>query len=623
MAVIVTLVGGGPRSTGILERIVALAGAADTAANADTAGAADAAGTGDPIDVHVVDPFPPGGGRIWRQDQPALLWMNSTTADVAMYPDGTGGPTLADWLTAEAETLRADPAVRPELDRLLARPSTAFASRSVHSRYLAAVFESLTKAAPDRVRVHVHRASATDLTSRDAGGFTVHLSDGADVDSDRVVLALGHPENHPSAREAALAEDAVARGSIYVGPGYTADLDTELVPAGEPVLVSGLGLAFVDWTVLLAESRGGRFDRGDDGILRYRPSGREPLVYAGSRRGVPYHAKISYSIADAAPPLPHLLRADAFPDRTLDFRADVLPVVARELARAHYHELWRSHPDRVRGPFAPLDDALAAGDDARVATLVASSIQDPADRFDLDLLDRPLAGETFPSRSAAAERVHEYIDADLRRRADPAYSADAAVFTALLSIHRVIGDLVRLGRLTPADIAAEVEGTLHSLFSFVASGPPPERLEQILALGRAGVIRFLGPDTRFSTDDDGYVATSPSHPDVVRARAFVEARLPVASVSDTADDLLATLFRRGRVAEVRSAATGPGKVAVDDRSRVVDATGAATDGLYAVGPFVAGHTWSGAFPRPNVDAGFFRHNEAVARDLLTDVTSTR
>ena len=58
----------------------------------------------------------------------------------------------------------------------------------------------------------------------------------------------------------------------------------------------GMGLGFIDLMALLTEGRGGRFTpdpRPDEpGRLSYRPSGREPRLWVGSRRGVPYHSKI-------------------------------------------------------------------------------------------------------------------------------------------------------------------------------------------------------------------------------------------------------------------------------------------------------------------------------------------
>ena len=84
------IVGAGPRGTGLLERI---------AANAPEL----YGGSG--LDIHLVDPYPPGGGRIWRQEQSPLLWMNSEAQDVTMFTDETvdmagpvrEGPTLHEW----------------------------------------------------------------------------------------------------------------------------------------------------------------------------------------------------------------------------------------------------------------------------------------------------------------------------------------------------------------------------------------------------------------------------------------------------------------------------------------------------------------------------------------------
>ncbi|MGW2081751.1 FAD/NAD(P)-binding protein, partial [Streptomyces sp. NPDC001939] len=83
------IVGAGPRGTGVLERIAA--------------NAAEYAGL--ELDIHLVDPFPPGGGRVWRQEQSPLLWMNSQSQDVTMFTDDTveldgpvlPGPALHEW----------------------------------------------------------------------------------------------------------------------------------------------------------------------------------------------------------------------------------------------------------------------------------------------------------------------------------------------------------------------------------------------------------------------------------------------------------------------------------------------------------------------------------------------
>ena len=70
----VVIVGGGPRGTGVLERIAA---SAPEFRDRLPGG----------LEVHLVDPYPAGAGRIWRADQSALLWMNSMARDITLFAD--------------------------------------------------------------------------------------------------------------------------------------------------------------------------------------------------------------------------------------------------------------------------------------------------------------------------------------------------------------------------------------------------------------------------------------------------------------------------------------------------------------------------------------------------------
>ncbi|MDX2828877.1 adenylate cyclase, partial [Streptomyces ipomoeae] len=218
---------------------------------------------------------------------------------------------------------------------------------------------------------------------------------------------------------------------------------------------------------------------GSGGELTYRPSGREPVLYVGSRRGVPYHSKIGYDLEGERPPLPRffgpaevdelLARADGF-----DFRRDVWPLVEKELGFAHYHRLFTAHPERTAMAWGDFEEKYAAvGDAGKRAVLVASAVPDPADRLDLAALDRPLEGVRYASYEEFQEGLRGYVEGDLSRRHDPDFSADLAVFFGLLSVY---GQLIRLG-----DIGA----WWHGFFSYLASGPPGPRLRQMLALSRA------------------------------------------------------------------------------------------------------------------------------------------
>src|SRR5690242_14546185 len=62
----IAFIGGGPRTAGVLERLAASRPRLFQG----------------PLHIHVVEPYEPGSGRIWRYDQSPGLLLNSTAADV-------------------------------------------------------------------------------------------------------------------------------------------------------------------------------------------------------------------------------------------------------------------------------------------------------------------------------------------------------------------------------------------------------------------------------------------------------------------------------------------------------------------------------------------------------------
>jgi hypothetical protein len=200
------------------------------------------------------------------------------------------------------------------------------------------------------------------------------------------------------------------------------------------------------------------------------------------------------------------------------------------------------------------------------------------------------------------EGLRGYIEADLARRHDPEHSPDLAVFLALLSVY---GQLVRIGDRGP---------WWHGFFSYLASGPPGPRLRQLLALSRAGVVRFLGADTTVTADERRGVfrAQSASVPgETVEAGALVEARLPEPTVEHTGDALLRGLHADGAMS------TPGGLLAVDAADgRVLDRAGRPHPRRFALGPHTDARS-GGAFARPRTNAPAFRQNDATARALLT------
>lgn len=616
----IAIVGAGPRGTGLLERLAA---------------SLPELGPRGGLDVHLIDPFPAGAGRIWRHEQSPLLAMNSMAADVTMFTDDTvvcegpvrPGPSLWEWARD-----RLDDGLDPELcaERDAVTPAT-FPSRRLQSAYLAWVLRRVMADAPVDLRVHVHTCRAVGVSSEEGGRQVVSLDGGGTLRADAVVLASGHLDATPTADERALADRAAGLGLRYLPPEQTTDTDLSVLAPGERVLVRGMGLAFIDLLVLLYEGRGGRYVPDGKG-LRYVPSGAEPRLVVGSPRGMPYHAKTHYDLRAGRPPLPRFLgpeQVDPLVARGgVDLRGEAWPLMAKEIAWGWYHELFLGHPDRVRLPWDAFAQRYAAlpWDSTEMAALLREAVPAAIDRIDLDALDRPLDGVHADSLDALQPLVRARVAEDLRQHVDPAHTPHLGAFVAMLSVYGEAARLATSGALTARSRARDLPWW-QGFFNGVASGPPGFRVRELLALSRAGFVTFLGAGMQVTAEPGGFRAVSATlagAPPVV-ARTLVDARLPDASASRSLDPLLAGLVARGEAVE---------EVLVDDDGSVlrntglvlvraadgalVDASGTPHPRRFAVGPHTTVKV-AGAFTRPGMNAQSLRYNDAVARAVLRAV----
>src|SRR3954447_6757270 len=228
----IAVVGAGPTGIGLLERLVANA---------------PELGDGRRLQVHLIDPHQPGGGRVWRAAQSSLLWANSLAADVTVLPDPSvvvdgpvgEGTTLWQWVEAVARHLPDGDPVGEEARSLT---PTSFPSRPLVNAYLGWVLADVVAAARPWADVHLHESTVVDVRVR-ADGVDVELADGRLLPADLAVLAQGHLDAHATAAERDVQQRAAETGLSYLPTGYTADLDLERIAPGEDVLVRGTGLA--------------------------------------------------------------------------------------------------------------------------------------------------------------------------------------------------------------------------------------------------------------------------------------------------------------------------------------------------------------------------------------------
>ncbi|TCO62507.1 FAD/NAD(P)-binding protein [Actinocrispum wychmicini] len=613
----IAIIGAGPRGVGVLERL---------GANADTGG---------PVDVHLIDPFPPGPGRVWRYDQSPLLRMNSMAEDVTMFLDDsvtcegpiTTGPSLAEWAEGVRDgTIAAD---LPEdvLAEVTSLTGTTFPTRRLQSGYLTWFFDHTRRALPANFTVTVHRDTVRRISGGD-GPQTLWLN-GKTIVADVVVFTLGHLDSRARGEEAELQRHARENDLFYLPPEYSADADLSGIRPGEDVLMRGFGLAFIDLMVLLTEGRGGKFRTEVDGTLTYLPSGEEPRLYVGSRRGVPYHAKTNYRLKAGRPPLPRFFGPEAVARLTardeLDFTKDIWPLMAKDIAWGHYHELFNGHPDRVTASWAEFSERFAelTWGTTEMRTLVAETVPRQEDRFDVESTDRPLT-QAFDRAEDLQDHLRTLIRQDIDRRENDEHSQDLGAFVGLLSAFGNLAPVAAARKLTTTSFVRDV-GWWLGFFNFLASGPPGHRLEELLALSRAGIVRFVGADIRIEARPGGFTATSPSSPATIEATALVEARLPKPTLKHTTNELLLDLYLSGDGAQdvLANPTVETGRLLVAPADlRVIDTSGRAHPRRFALGAPTS-VVAAAAFARPHTNAPSFRQNDLVARTVLRTLSPAR
>lgn len=364
----VAIIGVGPRGLTVLERLVALAAKR-------FAGAAETA-----LTIHLIDPYPPGAGIVWRTDQPESLLMNTTIAEQTVFPDSScsflgpdeapTGPSMAEWYLANGGT---EPL------------HSTFPSRSLYGRYLRDAYQRIREGAPDFIEIVEHPTKAEsviDLPAMDLPRSVaessratvpeqlVRCQNGTTIVASAVVLAVGHiPSAQPEER-ARLAAFAELCGGLYLPQGLPAETPVAEVAPGERVIVRGMGLNYFDLQTLFTHERGGRFEPEPGGRLSYVPSGDEPRLALGSRRGIPYRSKpicrehprrdwpLRYFTKDNIALLAGLENLDGERKAGARFNDQLWPLILADLRLAYYHTLSQVRPEAFADDPGQLREAI-------------------------------------------------------------------------------------------------------------------------------------------------------------------------------------------------------------------------------------------------------------------------
>lgn len=613
------LVGAGPRSLILAERLISNY---EHEANQDT------------LSIQLIDPYAIGG-RVWRVDQNPLFLMNSAIqqltffTDTAVMMDGPvhNGPNFFEWVQTEAPTYLAAHADRGQagyfLNHITDLKLNSYPSRALLNFYANWYYEQLEERAQAAgIELTYTQAEVLDIQNTQPP-YTVITNTGQYC-ADHVVMALGHSSNRPTPEEAQLAAFAAEHNLNYIKAQHPAEADLSSIPAGEAVVIRGLGLNFFDYLIQLTVQRGGHFEPTTAGTLRYHPSGLEPHIIAGSRSGLPLHAKGVNQKTQGTRYQTHFLTPAKLAQLTDNGQHPVPYATFKKLFVAEMKYVYYTNLAKERAwDVTSLAPALAASSDLN-ATALAFGFA-PTDLFDLAKITHPFGTEDETTTDYEA-LIKRYLTLDVE---DAGKGNLDAPLTAAFDLIRDIRDTIRIlieGNGFTNDDRKKFLTEFNALSSLISVGPPRIRIQQMLALIEAGILEAAPAGLTIGiTTDKFFVSTAnPNYEYIVTN--LIEARLGAIDLHRSTNPLEENLRDRGTMTSASylladQSVYSTGALIVDRKTfELVTSTGQRMTGLHAYGVPTEKYMWfTTSLPRPYGNDRMLRDADLIARTILAGV----
>lgn len=626
----IALVGCGPRGLSVLERL-------RTNFKEDSY-----AGK---IEIYMIDPFLPGSGEVWRTNQSKTLLMNTVASQITLFTDFSvecegpimQGPCLYEWAKSLTKIANAN----LEYSELVMREAEelqpdSYPTRAFYGHYLEWVFKEVVLTMPSNVMVYTHQTRAIAIDDAYDGSQIVQLEkDNVHLRVDAVVLAQGHTPVSLSPEEEKLRKIAAEKGMIYITPSNPADVSLECIKAGEPVILKGLGLNFFDYMSLFTQGRGGQFIRTGNKLV-YQASGEEPIIYAGSRRGIPYHARGENEKGASGRHTPIYITPEViknFHNQTLDgqavdFKNDVWPLIAKEIETIYYKVIIEEKSGLNAGQeFQAKYSLYSYGSEHERSILKDFGIPDDL-MWDWETLANPVKNHFYDNPEEFNDWLIHYLSLDLKEaKRGNVTSPLKSALDALRDLRNEIRLIVDYAGINGDSYKIELKNWYTPLNAFFSIGPPAIRIEQMIALMEAGIVNIIGPKLKVEVveEESIFYAVSPFvNNSGIKAKALIEARLPETNLKRNADPLMSYLLKTNqcqtyKIPSCNGLIYDTGGLAVSrPLNKVLDGEGKEHSRRFAFGVPTEGVHWvTAAGIRPGVNSVTLCESDAIAREIIS------
>ena len=542
----VAIVGTGPKGLHCLERLIAQYHAASLQR---------------PLHVHLFNRNADfGASPIYDPAQPEYILVNVPVGEVNLWgaeepPIFAGkGPNFIQWY--EDTFHPTEPLTGGE-----------YLSRAVVGRYLREGFQRLAGNPPPNLELFCHVGEVVDLWP-DGSGYRLEYHNARGVQAwvlaDQVLLATGHSRLLPGEEEQTWqAFSRQHQGTSFIPFVYPVVEVMGRIPTEARVAMKGIGLTFIDAVLELTEGRGGRFERGPDGVLTYFRSGAEPVViYPYSRTGLPMTPK--------AVDLPTYLRPLTFftlqvlaelgkaSGGKLRFDGPLWELFELEMARYYYQWAMGHGEDR--------DRLEACGNDGAAMRRVIEgflNVHPEVARFDYRPILDPVGTRQFADRAAYTAFIGQYMAEEIARaRRGYAGCGFKSAIDIWYEVRYVLSEAMQSGGLTP-ESHRELLEHYHPRLKRVVFGPPIINIEKLHALLAAGLLDFSvarNPQVTTCKADGCFQLECDAIPGPpVKVQVLVDGRYPGINIPRDASPLYRNLYRRGLVRAFENQAATPGE----------------------------------------------------------------
>jgi len=596
----IAILGLGPRGLNVLERITAYV------CNGYSS---------QPIHLHLIEPGVPGVG-IHYDDQPDYLLLNTVASQITMFMDPTvkdagpllPGPNMYEWAAGLDD---------PRYNQCT---PNCYLPRRLFGEYLHWVYQYLCRRLDRFCKVTLHKTSAKDVIHKPDQTFSILCDDQTEIDADFLFMATGHSENYPDERDRAriqFVENNRFRNRYlqYVMPG-PAPIHTHFkdVPPGATVAIEGMGLTAIDAIASLTVGRGGRFHRNaETGDLCYKPSGDEPCLAIISRSGLPLSCRAINQKGASDQYQARFLTADQVRHwkmtknrGELDFFNDVFPLLLKDMQYVFY----TTQATKLYGnSYAHLLGEMLVHLGAEATENLIVNDCPGIELFRWENIANPIDDSALGDPDAYRKWLISFLEQDLHEAQLGNVSGPyKAACDVLRDVRDNLRNAVDFGWLSPESHQQFLRRFIP-VMNRLAVGPPVQRLEEMIALYKAGYLDIgFGPNPKVALSEGAaqfqiVSTTFKEQQKSIYADVLCKAQIPKSSPTQDRSALIQNLMKRGLIRPFTNGNVDVGGIEVDDQLNLVTSSGESVPNAWALGTVSEGSKfYTYIVPRPCVNS---------------------